>query len=51
MTGGRDFDAYYGVVNIDIFRTDLFLGQINYLEMASADVGDYYIHGFTKEKI
>ena len=47
----RDEDHYCGLANIDTVRTDFFLGQINYLEVDTADVGNNYIHGFTKEKI
>ena len=51
MTGARDKDAYCGVVNIDTVRKAFFPGNINDLEVAAADVGNAFIHGFTKEKI
>ena len=47
----RDDKYLYGFANIETTRTDLFLGQMNELEVASSDVGNYYIHSFTKDKI
>ena len=51
MTGARDEDTYYGFVNIDTVSTYLLLGELNYPEVAAADAGNSYLHGFTKEKI
>ena len=39
------------MVNINTVRADLFLGRLNDLEVAAADVGNAYIHEFNKEKI
>ena len=51
MTGYICEDAYCGVVKIDPSRTDFFLGQINYLEVAVVDVGNNLLHGLAKERI
>ena len=47
MTGRRYKAPYFSVVNIDTFRTDFFLGQLNDLDVAAADVGNSYLHLFT----
>ena len=39
------------MVNIDTVRTDLFLVQIDDLEMDSLDVGNIYLHIFTYDNI
>ena len=51
MTGYRYKDFYCGVLNIDTLRPYFFLGNLNDLEVAATDVGNSYIHGFTKENI
>ena len=48
MTVYRDKGAYFGVFNIDTSRTDFFLRQLNELEVAVTDVGNAYLHVFTK---
>ena len=39
------------MVNIENVRGDLFLGQLNVIELAFADIGNSYIYRFTKENI
>ena len=51
ITGKKDEDSYCGVVNIDTFRNDLLLGQINDLDLADTDVGNEYLNGLKKEMI
>ena len=51
MTGFRDEDVYCGVIKINTFRKVFFFGQINDLEVAVVDVGNAWLHGFTKKKI
>ena len=51
MTGYSDEDVYCEVIKINTFRKAFFLGQINDLEVAVVDVGNAWLHGFTKKKI
>ena len=51
MTGSNDEDVYCGVIKINTFRKAFFLGQINDLEVAVVDVGNSWLHEFTKKKI
>ena len=39
------------MVNIENVGTYLFLGHINCLEVSATDVGNPYLHGFSKENI
>ena len=48
MTGSRYKESYCGVVNIGIFRTSLFLGNINDLEMTATYVGNAYLCGLRR---
>ena len=48
MTGYREEYFYCVVVNIYTVRTYFFLGKINDLEVDAADIGNSYIHEFTK---
>ena len=51
MTGSSDEDVYCGVIKINTFRKSFFLGYINELEVAVTDVGNAWLHRFTKKKI
>ena len=51
MTVSSDEDVYCGVITINTFRKAFFLGQINDLEVVVVDVGNSWLHGFTKKKI
>ena len=37
-----------GIANIETVRADFFLGHLNDLEVAAADVGGAYLHVFNK---
>ena len=50
-TDASDEDAYCAVVSIDSVRTAFFLAELNDLDIVAADIGNAYLHGFTKEKI
>ena len=39
------------MVKIDTVSTAFFIGQHNGLEVATADIGNAYLHGFTRENI
>ena len=39
---------YCGMFNIDTVKTYFFLGHLNNLEVSDADVGNAYLHIFTK---
>ena len=51
MKGDSDEVTYCDVVKIDTVRADLFLGQINDLQVTASDVVNVYLHRFSKEKI
>ena len=51
MTGSSDEDVYFGVIKINTFRKAFLLGQINDLEVTVVDVGNAWLHEFTKNKI
>ena len=46
-----DNEYYCGLVNIDNYGTHFVLGKTNNLDISVADVGNCYLHIFTKEKI
>ena len=50
-TDPPDTDIYSGVVSIDSIRTAFLIAELNDLEVMAADVGNAYLHGYTKEKI
>ena len=50
-TDPPDTDIYSGVVSIDSIRTAFLIAKINDLKVMAADVGNAYLHGYTKEKI
>ena len=51
ITGSRDEDDYCWVFNIDTFRTDLSLVNLNDLEVDVEYVGNAYTHIFAKDNI
>ena len=51
MTGSMYQEVYCGVVKIDTVRTDLFIGQIDDLQVAAAYIWNAYLHGFYKDNI
>ena len=51
MIESSDEDVYCGVIKINTFRKSFFLGYINELEVAVMDVGNAWLHRFTKKKI
>ena len=51
MTVSSDEDVYCGVIKINTNRKYFFLGQINDLEVVVVDVGNSWLHGFTKKNI
>ena len=44
-------EAWYGVVSINAVRKAFFLADLNGLQMIAADIGNAYLHGYTKELI
>jgi hypothetical protein len=46
-----DTDAYAGVVSIDTIRLGFLIGELNGLQAVATDIGNAYLHGFTKEKV
>ena len=50
-TDTPDEDAFAGVVSLDAVRTAFFIADLNDLECMTADIGNAYLHGQTKEKI
>ena len=50
-TNPTDTDIYSGVVSIDSIRTAFLIAELNDLKVMAADVGNAYLHGYTKEKI
>ena len=51
MIVSRDKDSYCWLTNIDTFRTDLFLGNINDTEVNNSDAGNPNLHIYSKENI
>ena len=51
ITGSSDEDVYCGVIKINTFRKAFFLGQINDLKVDDVDVGNAWLHEFTKKNI
>ena len=51
MTGSSDEDVYCGVIKINNLRKAFFLGQINDLKVDDVDVGNAWLHEFTKKNI
>ena len=50
-TDPPDSDIYSGVVLIDFIKTAFLVAELNDLKVMAADVGNAYLHGYTKEKI
>ena len=46
-----DTDAYAGVVSIDTIRLGFLIGELNGLQAIATDIGNAYLHGYTKEKV
>jgi len=44
-------ESYAGVVSIDTVRLAFLLGDLNGLSTMAADIGNAYLHGYTKEKV
>ena len=41
--------AFSGFLFVDVVRTELFLNEINDLEILATDIGISYLHGYTKK--
>ena len=50
-TDPPDSDIYSGVVSIDSIRTAFLIAELNDLKVMAADVGNAYLHDYTREKI
>ena len=50
-TDPPDADIYSGVVSIESVRLSLFIAELNGLLTCAADVGNAFLHGYTKELI
>ena len=50
-TDPPDSDIYSGMVSIDSIKTAFLVAKLNDLKVMAADVGNAYMHGYTKEKI
>jgi hypothetical protein len=46
-----DYDVYSGVVSIESVRIGLFVSQLNGLSVCAADVGNAFLHGYTRELV
>ena len=44
-------DSFSGVVSLDTVRMAFFLGELNDLDVMAADVGNAYLHAYTKERL
>ena len=44
-------NSFSGVVSLDNVRTAFFIAELNDLDIMAADVGNAYLHGYTKEKL
>ena len=56
MAGGNwtnlsDSEVYSGVISIDSVRIALLIAELNDLKVMAADIGNAFLHGYTKKKI